>query len=103
MGERPRREGTYVYIQVTDFTILQKLPQYCKAVIPQLKKKIKTFISVFKSRNLTKFQWVICRISLMKDFLLHEQMCCNFFTQEYFIIHTAKSGSKTELLKSRLQ
>jgi len=38
-GERPKREGIYVYIQLTHFTAQQKLTQHCKATTPQLKKE----------------------------------------------------------------
>ena len=34
---RSEREGIYVYIWLTHFTLQQKLTQHCKAAIPQLK------------------------------------------------------------------
>ena len=40
-GGRFQREGIYVYIELTHFIVQQKLTQHCKAIILQLKKKIK--------------------------------------------------------------
>ena len=37
MGERLKREGTYVYIQLIHVVEQQKLTQHCKAVILRLK------------------------------------------------------------------
>ena len=39
--ERSKREGIYVYIQLTDLVIQQKLTKHCKATIAQLKNIIK--------------------------------------------------------------
>ena len=38
-GERFKREGTYVYLWLTDIVAWQKPTQHCKAVILQLKIK----------------------------------------------------------------
>ena len=37
VGERVRREGTYIYLWLIHIDIWQKLIQYCKAIIFQLK------------------------------------------------------------------
>ena len=37
MGWRFKREGTYVYLWLIDADIWQKLTQFCKAIILQLK------------------------------------------------------------------
>jgi len=37
VGERFRREGTYVYPELMHFDVWQKPTQHCKAIIPQLK------------------------------------------------------------------
>ena len=39
VGGRLKREGIYVYIELIHITEQQKLTQYCKAIILQLKKK----------------------------------------------------------------
>ena len=49
IGERFKREGTYVYLRLIHVDVRQKLIQYCKAIILQLKinkffKKEKIFI-----------------------------------------------------------
>ena len=38
MGERFKREGTYVYLWLIHVDVWQKLSQYCKVIIFQLKK-----------------------------------------------------------------
>ena len=35
VGEKARREGIYVYIQLIHFSVQKKLTQHCKAIIPQ--------------------------------------------------------------------
>ena len=37
MGGRLKREGVYVYLQLMHTVVQQKLTQYCKVTIPQLK------------------------------------------------------------------
>ena len=39
VGEEPKREGIYVYIQLIHFMVQQKLVQHCKAIVLQLKNK----------------------------------------------------------------
>ena len=39
LGGRLKREGTYVYLWLIHVGVQQKLVQYCKATILQLKKK----------------------------------------------------------------
>ena len=42
VGERFKREGIYVYFWLTP-VVWQKLSQHCKAIILQLKLKVKKF------------------------------------------------------------
>ena len=39
LGGRLEREGTYVYLKPIHLVVQEKLTQYCKATILQLKKK----------------------------------------------------------------
>ena len=39
VGGRFKREGTYIYLWLIDFSVQQKATQHCKATILQLKKK----------------------------------------------------------------
>ena len=41
VGGRFRREGTYVFLQLIHVDVWQKLTQHCKAIILQLKYKLK--------------------------------------------------------------
>ena len=41
VGGRFKREGTFVYLQPIHVDVWQKPTQFCKAMIPQLKKKKK--------------------------------------------------------------
>ena len=45
VGGRFKREGTYVYLQQIHVDVRQKPSQYCKAIIPPIKKKF------LKARN----------------------------------------------------
>ena len=40
VGERVKREGTYVYLWLIHDDVWQKPTQFCKAIILQLKKRI---------------------------------------------------------------
>ena len=39
VGERLKREGTYVYLRLMHVDVCQKSAQFCKSIILQLKKK----------------------------------------------------------------
>ena len=39
VGERLKREGTYVYLRLMHVYVCQKSAQFCKSIILQLKKK----------------------------------------------------------------
>jgi len=39
VGRRFKREGINIYLKLIHFTVQQKLTQYCKAIILELKKK----------------------------------------------------------------
>ena len=54
VGGRPRREGTYIYIELSHFTAQQKLVDHCKATIVHKEREkrnrencvLKSFISL---------------------------------------------------------
>jgi len=49
MGRIFKREGTYVYLWLTDIDIRQKSNQDCKVIINEL--KINKYLKIFKNRN----------------------------------------------------
>ena len=55
MGERFKREGTYVFLWLIHVDVRQRPVQYCKAVILQLKTKI-------LEKNLKVFHLKITRV-----------------------------------------
>ena len=54
VGERSNREGTYVYLWLIHVGVWQKTTQFCKAIILQLKNKLKN-ISQEKKIDLVVF------------------------------------------------
>ena len=44
VGERSKKEGIYVYIELVHFMVQQKLTRYCKAIILQQKAIINNFL-----------------------------------------------------------
>ena len=51
VGERFKREGTYVYLWLIHVDVWQKPTQFCKEIILQLKKKKKSNSRGFRMGN----------------------------------------------------
>ena len=58
-GRRFRREGTSVYLWLTDADVWQKPTQYCKATILQFKKILISFRTI---RNRTSYPGWLCEL-----------------------------------------
>ena len=63
-GGRFRREGTYVFLQLIHVDVWQKLTQHCKAMILQLKYKLKKKKSAGQEKHVLQKQ--------RRNHLLHE-------------------------------
>ena len=63
VGERFKREGTYVYLWLIHIDVRQKSTQYCKAIILQLKILLKKR-TIVQFSNLNTFKRIKVRISM---------------------------------------
>ena len=62
MGGRAMREGTYVYLWGLHVDVWQKTTKFCKAIILQLKKKLRKRKSYSVASCLSCGTWVLCCI-----------------------------------------
>ena len=60
MGRKSKEEGIYVYMEVTDFAVQQKLIQHCRATILQLIKKKRKAVKFYRRLK------IILKLSLLK-------------------------------------
>ena len=65
VGGRFRREGTYVFLQLIHVNVWQKPTQHCKAIILQLKYKLKKkSLQVNKNMSSKSKEETICSVSV---------------------------------------